>query len=357
MSPIALFAIAFSVMMSFAALTADFSTVYLNRRLLQNSVDAAVMAAAPELPGSTANAITQACDYGTTTSKNKVPGMFGKTGACGGLLDVVFSNSGIANDTIQATAYKTIHPTFGSIVGWSDFEVSATAKAKVGSAAATCPFPIFLTEDILPPGTYPDKVQFFGLVKIEFKGDAIDVGNGANGVEEGMYGENCGNDVSIGGSVTNKPGNMTGPLLRGFEWRIYCAGGTSSKPNNSPACPSGLPQASTCPDSSLTSYLQTIGGVKQLKAEINRGTCTRLVIAPVLDGTASQYDTGKQSGKVLGFAFFYIGGVCLNNKCNTSPVGALNKGDSWGYYIRAAFASDVYTNYDGYGTKVVVLSN
>ncbi|MGI9253934.1 MAG: pilus assembly protein TadG-related protein, partial [Thermomicrobiales bacterium] len=184
----ALFAIGFSVLMSFAALTVDFSNVYLNRRLLQNSVDAAVLAAAPELPGSPSNARTYACDYGSTAPKNLVPGMFGKNGDCSGKLDVAVTTSSVANDTIRVTAYKTIHPMFGSIVGWKDFEVSATAKAVVGSAAESCPFPVFLTEDILPPGTYPDKVQFFGLVKIVFKGDAIDVGNGANGVEEGMYG-------------------------------------------------------------------------------------------------------------------------------------------------------------------------
>jgi len=357
MSPIALFAIAITTLMSFAALTADFSTVYLNRRLLQNAVDAAVLAAAPELPGARTNAESFACEDGTTTAKNKVPGMFGKTGKCGGLMDIVFSNGGVANDTIEVKAYKTVQPVFGSLLGWSDFEVSATARAKVGSAAATCPFPVFLTEDILPPGTYPDKVQFFGLVKIEFKGDAIDVGSGANGVEEGMYGDNCGNDLQLGESVDNKPGEMTGPLLRGFEWRIHCANGGIAKPNNSPACPAGMPASSTCPSQSLTSYLETIGGVKQLKGEVNRGTCLRLVIVPVLDGTASQYDSGKQSGEVLGFAYFYIGGVCTSVNCNSTPVGPLEKGDSWGYYIKAAFASDLYTNYDGYGTKVVALSS
>ncbi|MGI9253709.1 MAG: hypothetical protein ACR2J8_08175, partial [Thermomicrobiales bacterium] len=132
-------------------------------------------------------------------------------------------------------------------------------------------------------------------------------------------------------------------------------GGT--KPNNSPACPTGMPASSTCPSQSLTTYLDTIGGVKQLKGEVNRGTCLRLVIVPVLDGNASQYDKGKQTGKVLGFAYFYIGGVCLSVNCSSTPVGALNKGDSWGYYIKAAFVSDLYTAYDGFGTKVIALSS
>ena len=357
MSPIALFAIAFTALMSLAGLTADFSMVYLNRRVLQNAVDGAVLAAAPELPGSTANALLYACQYGTTAPKNLVPGMFGKTGGCLGKLDVAFTTGSVANDTVKVTAYKTITPMFGSLLGWDDFEVSATAKAKVGSAGASCPFPIFLTEDMLPPGIYPDKVQFFSLIKIDFKGDAIDTGTGANGVQQGMYGNDCSGKVKVGGTVSNKPGEMTGPLLRGFEWRLYCANDGSGKPSNTPSCPTGLPSGSTCPGTDLTAYLETIGGVKQLKGQVNSGTCMRLVVLPVLEGTMADWSLGKASGKVLGFAYYYISGVCTRPTCNNTPVGSLSKGDSWGYYVRSATASDFARAYDGYGTTVISLAS
>ncbi len=348
-------AVAFAVLMGFTAITVDASMVWLNRRVLQNSVDAAALAAAQELPGSPSGARAVGCDY--ATSKNDVSGMFGKTGSCSGLADVVVGNDSISNDLVTVTAYKNVTPVFGQLLGMQSKEVSATAQAVVGSAFESCPFPIFMTEDILPPGTYPDKVAFNGLVKIDFKGDALDVGSGANGVEEGMYGNNCNSAVEIGEVVQNKPGEMTGPLLRGFEWRIYCAGGNASKPNNSPACPTGMPGASTCPNANMTNYLVTSNGTSQLPGTINRATCPRLVIVPVLDGTTADYDRGKSSGHVLGFAYFYIGGVCSSVTCNNTPVGSLQKGDSWGYYVKAAFISDLYTDYDGYGTKVVALSS
>jgi len=348
-------AIAFAVMMGFVAITVDAGSIWMNRRVLQNSVDAAALAAAQELPGSASGARSVGCSY--ATDKNDVTGMYGKTGSCAGLADVVIGNSSISNDMVTVTAYKNIAPVFGGLIGMQPKEISATAQAVVGSASESCPFPVFVTEDILPPGSYPDKVAFNGLVKIDFKGDAMDVGSGANGVEQGMYGDNCNADLSIGASVDNKPGEMTGPLLRGFEWRIYCAGGNATKPNNSPACPSGMPGASTCPSANMLSYLVTVNGVSQLPGSINRVTCPRLVIVPVLDGTAADYDRGKSSGHILGFAYFYIGGVCTSVNCNNTPVGSLEKGDSWGYYVKAAFVSDLYTGYDGYGTRVVALSN
>jgi hypothetical protein len=104
----------------------------------------------------------------------------------------------------------------------------------------------------------------------------------------------------------------------------------------------------------VTSYI--VNG--DLNPAITRDNCTRLAILPIFPGPFSGYN-GKTTVTILGFAVFYIAGVCPpsgnGNSCTGTPMGTLKKGDAWGYYVRMSTTGSSIKPYDGYGTKAAVL--
>lgn len=93
-------------------------------RALQASTDAAALAAAQELPDSTAVATSRALEYG---DKN------------GGLIDagdISFQTSVVANDTILIEAEEAAPGVFTRLFGVDSVDVHATAKARTGTLAA-----------------------------------------------------------------------------------------------------------------------------------------------------------------------------------------------------------------------------
>ncbi len=106
------------VLIGFAALATDTGFIWMNRRSLQNSVDAAALAGVQHLPNDTGTATAKGCEYATI--KNAVSGMVGKLGTCSSKADIQIKQTYVANDTIVATAYKTINPIFGIAVGFAE---------------------------------------------------------------------------------------------------------------------------------------------------------------------------------------------------------------------------------------------
>jgi len=345
------------VLIGFAALATDTGFIWMNRRSLQNSVDAAALAGVQHLPNDTADAVAKGCEYATV--KNAVSGMVGKLGTCSSKTDIQIKQTYVANDTIVATAYKTINPIFGIAVGFASVEINATATAVVGSLGSSCPFPIFQTPEMLPGGS-PASMSFYTLTAMHLAGAdnqkgnflTVDVGNGANAVLDAMVNNGCG--APIGPTASTEPGGMIGKVLDGFEWRIYCSSFVGKKPGGTPGCPSG---ASACPSSDISPYLVTnpLGQI-ELSSSVTRQNCTRLVLVPIFPGPFSGYN-GKTTVTIVGFAIYYIAGVCSNASCTHPTLGALKKGDSWGYYVRMATQADQYTAYNGFGTKVFALIN
>jgi len=93
-------------------------------RKLQATTDAAALAAAQELPESTALATTRAIEYG---DKNE-----GGVGAD----DITYETSVLANDTILVETEKDAPGIFTKLFGVDSVEVHATAKARTGVLSA-----------------------------------------------------------------------------------------------------------------------------------------------------------------------------------------------------------------------------
>ncbi len=344
---IVLFALVVTVMMMLAALVTDAGQIWLNRRYLQNAADAAALAGAQQLPDDTAAARATACDYAAT--KNAVPNMAIN---CNGDDIQIFG----ANDKIKVTTHKTIVPMIGGMFGWPSIDIAADATARVGSLYQACPFPIFQTPEMLPG--QPGEIGFYQLTALHLAGAdnqsgnflTVDVGSGANAVFDAIVNNTCGNP--IGPTASTEPGGKIGKVVDGLQWRVACATG-GPKPKGTPPCPPG---PSACPSASITSDMLDASG--NLKPSINRDNCTRLVILPIFPGPFSSYN-GKTTVTILGFAVYYIGGVCPPSgnasTCPNTPVGALKKGDAWGYYVRMEATGSTLTPYDGFGTKVVTL--
>jgi hypothetical protein len=243
----------------------------------------------------------------------------------------------------------------GGLFGWPDVAVGAKATALIGSAYSACPFPIFQTPEMLPAGQ-PGTIGFYTLSALHLSGAdnqkgnflTVDVGSGANAVLDAMVNNTCG--TPIGPTASTEPGGKIGKVVDGFQWRVACATG-GSKPNGTPACPAG---PSACPNADVTSYI--VNG--DLNPAITRDNCTRLAILPIFPGPFSGYN-GKTTVTILGFAVFYIAGVCPpsgnGNSCTGTPMGTLKKGDAWGYYVRMSTTGSSIKPYDGYGTKAAVL--
>ena len=331
---IAFFAIAISVLIGFAGLSTDTGMIWITRARLQSSADAAVLAAAQELPATDSTTKTAAagvaCNYATV--RNAVPGMFGKTGSYGcGKADVTFPTN-----AVQVKVYRTVQPVFGQIIGFGPTEVWAQATARIGSLASTCVFPFFVTANQV------SNPNFFGTVKFtnaNASGAAINVGGGANGVRDAMTRRTCASTdtKSVGDSVDTKPG-----ALDQFKdgWDQITTNAASS----------------ACPDKHVTTYLtHDAAGRSELSPTITFATCPRLVIVPILEN--GDYKGGNKSGKVIGFIPFYFALKCNSNSCNDPDVGALSKNDFWGYFVRLDVSGLKFTDYNGYGTQIVSLAD
>lgn len=116
-----LVAAAVTAMMGFAALVVDVGNLYLNKTQLSNAADAAVLAAAQELPKNAANAQVIAKDY---TARN------GKAN------DVTTTTISSDSKTIEVNINRDVQLFFAPILGFDNSTVSASAAAQVSIAAS-----------------------------------------------------------------------------------------------------------------------------------------------------------------------------------------------------------------------------
>lgn len=109
-------AIMMTAMLGFCALVVDIGGVSLERSRLQNAVDAAALAAAQDLPDTSAAAAT-AADYMTNND-------FGEA-----VISISFANS---NRQIKVDAAQSMSYAFASVLGASSMDVKASATAQKG---------------------------------------------------------------------------------------------------------------------------------------------------------------------------------------------------------------------------------
>ncbi|MGH3032023.1 MAG: pilus assembly protein TadG-related protein, partial [Gaiellaceae bacterium] len=110
-----------TVLLGMAAAVLDVGSWYRADRQLQATVDAAALAGAQALPESAGDADALAREY---AEKNG-----------GGLQDVSFSTTVIANDTIEITGERAAPGFFAKLFGVDSVQVHATAKARSGVLA------------------------------------------------------------------------------------------------------------------------------------------------------------------------------------------------------------------------------
>jgi Putative Flp pilus-assembly TadE/G-like len=111
-----------AVLLAMAAAVLDIGSWYRADRSLQATVDAAALAGAQALPGSTGNASALASQY---ANKNG-----------GGTMNVSFKSKVVPNDTITVSGSRPAPGFFSKMLGVNSVTVHATATARVGGLSA-----------------------------------------------------------------------------------------------------------------------------------------------------------------------------------------------------------------------------
>jgi len=118
---IALVAVALPVLLGFSALVTDVGALYLNRTQLSNAADAAVLAAAQELPKNPDDAREAAASFASQNGK---------------ATDSVTTVISADNRTIAVTISRNVSLFFAPILGVQNTTASVTAAAQVNIAAS-----------------------------------------------------------------------------------------------------------------------------------------------------------------------------------------------------------------------------
>jgi hypothetical protein len=345
--------VAITALIGFAGLSTDAGMIWITRARLQNSVDAAVLAAAQELPAPDAAGEVAprdvACEY--ATEHNAVLEMFGKNDppTCSGEADVTFEDGG---NTIRVKAYREVEPIFGQVLGFDEVEVWAQAKATVGSLGAACLFPLFITEQVLTanPDFYaPVAFTNAGFNKVgNDDGGIINLGGGGGGANElrdAMVNPTCTGEEAttivgtVGEDAQTKPGAFDQIKA---AWDAIAAAAVAA--------------GSACPDEHVSTYLTLVDGEYVLDPAITLASCPRISIIPVLEN--GDYDGGGATGEIVGFIPFYFALKCGSNTCDDPDAGPLTKNDFWGYFVRLDASGLGVTEYDPtFGITVVALAD
>ncbi|MCG9598844.1 Tad domain-containing protein [Vibrio sp. Isolate25] len=239
--------VAMLALMGVAALSIDVNHAILNKTRLQNSVDAAALAAAIVMDSEGTNA--DATSAANTTLSN----MAGATGNdemdfSSASVSIEYSNdpaifpqaSYNANlDTYVRVTISTypLDNFFASIFGVNkQLGASAVAGPSPGADAVNVvPMAVCEGDDGGSSGYTSGDLYALKLAdqKLSSMGSGnyqlLDFGSGASTVREGLAGKYVGS-VAIGDTVTTKPGNSVGPVGQGLNTRlgIYSGGGVSS---------------------------------------------------------------------------------------------------------------------------------
>jgi Flp pilus assembly protein TadG len=343
------------VLIGFVAIATDTGFIWMNRRSLQNAVDAAALAGVQSLPDLPATASTTACTYVTT---NAVPNMTGAN--CTGKADVTLTNS---NTKITVTAHKVIHPIFGVAVGFGNITISATATAVVGSITSACIFPLSQTQDLLVSGgvwggsgvilnkATVMKIESSGGIPLRLQINGSSSASDFTSVIGSASGCPPGGARSVAGTTASL-GAISGPVRQGLGARqtLWTSQGN---------CTSSNPSVYLRSDGNLWKYpLGTANNIQFTPA-----TCYRMVKIPILDVNSAAM-SNNTTYVIKAISIFYIGGWCDSGNNCVAPVPPftagtpnMQPGQIWGYYVALTGQADVYKDYDGFGTKVFALSN
>lgn len=203
-----------SVFLMISAVVVDSGLLYLTKAKLANAADAAVLAAAQELPGNPTAAVTTAKAYATSNGIKEEEMTFSLTNG---------------NRSIEAVGTKKVKLLVAPLFGFQDSDVKATAVASVGSITGSTgivPLGIenqgflFNHEYTLKVGAGDSDTGWFGALALG--------GPGAQTYEDNLtYGYRA--MIRIGDIIDVKTGNMSNPTKRAIDYRM-------AQCNHVPAC-------------------------------------------------------------------------------------------------------------------------
>jgi Flp pilus assembly protein TadG len=263
-----------------AAFVIDYGNVALQRRALQNSVDAAALAGASKLPG------------GWGVAQTAASTVYAENGQNGDTVTYQQTTNATPGDSVTVTASRTVSTYFAGLLGIGSAQVSATAQATTQSFTqingGTNVMPWGVLQGSYTPGqNYPIYTKDTakannGAISLPYVAGAnCPSPNGANDYKNEIDGNLSTCPISVGETIPTKPGNNSGPTSQGLNARI-------------------------------TNW-ETIDQIVQFNGD---GTATlldpnspQLVLIPILTNAAgqSQWPNGTSANMtVVGFAWFVI---------------------------------------------------
>ncbi len=365
-----LFAVMMTALLGITSIAIDTGRVWMNRRALQNAVDAAVLAGAWSLPNDTGGATTVACDYGTV--KNYVTGMLGAN--CTAKADVIISDATfgaitVPNGKITVKTRMEMPLTLGRLFYAEPITIEARASVAIGSLHTICVFPIFQTQDLLeaagawdPDGA--DNINYGVPVIMKTSTDDASSGNflalqvdGSS--SKAAWRDTVGSPDGCSGETSETATTSTGNFVGAFDQGMKARSDLWNDPS----------QPGYCPDLTPTIVDGQAIHPQRDGIQATPDNCYRLVQVPLLEGSSTDYN-GTTEAKIMGFLTFYISNWC--GQLSTPKKGSgsdpqhcaapgnglpeLKYGELWGYYLRFdAVTENPIVAYDGLGTKVVVL--
>lgn len=287
-------AVGMVVFLGMAALVADVGLMYLTRQQLVNSADAAVLAGAQELPGSSAQAREIAEDYLLYNTDAET-------------FEVNIKNG---NTEIEVTAKKEVNFFFARVLGIESSQVSAVSRGVVGTISGHLgTAPLGISENDMK------NIQIGDVQTLKVSDwEESELGSGEYGVLDlgGNFNENLKYGFSemlrVGDTLDPYSGNKVA-MKNSLDWRLSEC--------NDPFC---------SPDNF-------------------ERDCTKILIVPIYKPIAFGQNKVTEV-EIVGFAAFYIEEV-------KQPPDL----DIIGRFVRTMEPGEMELGYADYGVKTVKLTN
>lgn len=276
-------------LLGMVALSVDIGTLTLQRRRLQNAVDAAALAGAQELPDSTSAADSKATGW---LSKNGVGGSDVSTVTITSSKATTYITNNNIKDTIQVQSRRTVNFGFAKALKIAKGNTTTTAKVQIGSIVGGTGIMPFGLLDLNGKNTDGFGYTFNQQVKLEQPpGNAFGPGNYGLLALDGKGGNDLRDVISQGGSktlyrvgdeVTTEPGQKTGPVKQGLDnWA------TSNKDTM---------------DGSDCNNWEASHSYSGNKLNIVAKCRYRVIVIPIID----EWPNGRKDVEILGFAQVYL---------------------------------------------------
>jgi len=285
-----MFVLAAGVLFGFVAMTIDVGLILHQRRVLQNTADAAALAGAIELPANPGLAHDKAQEWAENNGIDL---------ASGDELDITVNT---LDNSVSVRVQRETSFVFGRVLGLVSTGVHADATARVGSPLSLSGvLPFGVLESAINYGAGPTTIKYdannpsngnFGPLRIDGNGAAVLEQSIKYGTENGICAQS--QPACLDPTVTTQTGNTISAARDGFTYRLN---------NTSSACDEF--SEVLIPDGS-SAY------------RIN-GTCNpflgspgslRLVLVPVI----GSFPNGSQPVTLMYFTALFLNDM-QNNKC------------------------------------------